>query len=177
MKDERKCTMRHFLLHDNAWPHSAAQTQDLITSFKWEQMDHTPYSPDLAPSDFHLFLHLKKFLGGKWFDYDDDLKDAVQKWLTLQAAAFYEEGIQKRVPWYDKCLNNSGEYVENGLNNVESDNNKISYETLLNFLQRNGTYFQNKPRRTRAAAVTSRILTTRAVTRRELAAWLMVHLW
>jgi len=27
-----------------------------------------PYSPDLAPSDFHLFLHLKKFLGGKRFD-------------------------------------------------------------------------------------------------------------
>ena len=65
MKDERTCTMRHFLLHDNAWPHSAAQTQDLITSFKWEQMGHPPYSPDLAPSDFHLFLHLKKFLGGK----------------------------------------------------------------------------------------------------------------
>ena len=40
-----------------------------------------------------------------------DLKDAVQKWLTSQAAAFYEEGIQKLVPRYDKCLN-GGEYVE-----------------------------------------------------------------
>jgi len=27
-------------LYDEARPHSAAQTQDLITSFKWEQMDH-----------------------------------------------------------------------------------------------------------------------------------------
>ena len=72
-----------------------------------------PYSPDLAPSDFHLFLHLKKFLGGKQFDdNDDDLKDEMQKWLTSQAAAFYEEGIQKLVPRYDKCLNNGGEYVE-----------------------------------------------------------------
>ena len=103
--------MKHFLLHDNARPHSAAQTQDLITSFKCEQMIHHPYSPDLAPSDFHLFLHLKKFLGGKWFDDDDDLKGTVQKWLTTQAAAFYEEGIQKLVPRYDKCLNNGGEYV------------------------------------------------------------------
>ena len=82
------------LLHDNARPHSAAQTQDLITSFKWEQMDHPPYSPDLAPSDYRHFLHLKNFLSGKRFDDDDDdLKDAVQKWLTSQAAAFYEEGI------------------------------------------------------------------------------------
>jgi len=53
-------------------------------------------------------------LGSKRFDddNDDDLKDAVQKWLTSQAAAFYEEGIQKLVPCYDKCLNNGGEYVE-----------------------------------------------------------------
>jgi hypothetical protein len=75
-------------------------------------MDHLPHSPDLVPSDFHLFLHLKKFLGGKRFDNDDDLKDAVQKWLTSQAPAFYEKGVQKHVPRYDKCLNNGGEYVE-----------------------------------------------------------------
>ena len=62
--------------------------------------------------DFHLFLHLKKFLGGKRFDDDDDLKDAVEKWLTSQAAALYEEGIQKLVPRYDKRHNNGGEYVE-----------------------------------------------------------------
>ena len=41
-----------------------------------------------------------------------DLKDAVQKWLTSQAATFYEEGIQKLVPRYDKNLNNGGECVE-----------------------------------------------------------------
>ena len=99
------------LLHDNALLQSSVQTQDIITSIKWEQMDHPPYSPDLAPSDYHLFLYLKKFLGGKWFD-NNDLKDTVQKWLTLQVAAFYEEGIQKLVPRYDKCLNNGGEYVE-----------------------------------------------------------------
>jgi len=35
---------------------------------------------------------------------------------------------------------------KNSLKTVESDNNKILYETLLDFLQRNGTYFLNKPR-------------------------------
>ena len=64
-KKHRMLSATILLLHDNAWPHSAAQTQDLITSFKWEQMDHPLYSPDLAPGDYHLFLHLKKFLGGK----------------------------------------------------------------------------------------------------------------
>jgi len=54
----------------------------------------------------------------------------IGKW---QAAAFYEEGIQKLVPRYDKCLNNGGELWKNSLKNVESDNNKILYETLLDF--------------------------------------------
>ena len=36
---------------------------------------------------------------------------------------------------------------KNSLKNVESDDDKILYETLLNFfLQRNGTYFLNNPR-------------------------------
>ena len=37
------------------------------------------------------------------------------------------------MPRYDKCLNNGGEYVENSLKKVESDNNKILYEALLDF--------------------------------------------
>jgi len=35
---------------------------------------------------------------------------------------------------------------ENSFKNVESDNNKMLYETILDFLQRNGTYFLNKIR-------------------------------
>jgi len=31
---------------------------------------------------------------------------------NIAGAAFYEEGIHKLVPRYDKCLNNGDEYVE-----------------------------------------------------------------
>jgi histone-lysine N-methyltransferase SETMAR len=71
-----------------------------------------PYSPDLALSDFHLFLRPKKFLAGQRFLNDDDVTEAVKKWLSSQVATFYKEGIQKLVPHYDKCLNNCGNYVE-----------------------------------------------------------------
>jgi hypothetical protein len=47
------------MLHD-----TAAATQDLIATFGWEQFDHPPYSPDVAPADFRVLLHLKTFLGG-----------------------------------------------------------------------------------------------------------------
>jgi hypothetical protein len=32
-------------LHDNARPHTASATQNLIATFGWEQFDHPPYSP------------------------------------------------------------------------------------------------------------------------------------
>ena len=48
------------LLHDNARPHSAHVTTAFL-----EKLGNPPYSPDLAPSDFQLFLHLKKHLAGK----------------------------------------------------------------------------------------------------------------
>jgi histone-lysine N-methyltransferase SETMAR len=65
------------MLYDNAHPHTAAATQDLIATFGWEQFDHAPYSPDLASSDLHVFLHLKTFLGGRPFHDDSEVKEAV----------------------------------------------------------------------------------------------------
>ncbi|XP_055941948.1 zinc finger protein 614-like [Argiope bruennichi] len=55
-------------------------------------------SPDLAPSDFHLFLHLKSFFGAQHFNDEAELKEHVTTWLKTQAATFCEEGIQKLVP-------------------------------------------------------------------------------
>ncbi|GFW83103.1 histone-lysine N-methyltransferase SETMAR [Trichonephila clavipes] len=97
------------LLHDNPRPHSAINTQNLIRSFGWEQIYHPPYSPVLTPSDFHLFRHLKVFLGGKSFDTADEVKEEVQDWLSSQAADVCDDlGIQKLVERYDKCLNKYG---------------------------------------------------------------------
>jgi len=100
------------MIHGNAHSHTAATTQNLITTFGWEQFDHPPYSPDLVPSDFHLFLHFKSFLAGQWFHDNSEAKKAVTTCFASQLASFYDEGIQKLVQHYDKCLNNGGNYVE-----------------------------------------------------------------
>jgi len=99
------------MIHDNTRPHTA--TQYLITTFCWEQFDHPPYSPHLAPSDFHLLLHLKFFLACQCFHEDSEVKEAVTTCFAYQAAAFYDEGIQKLVQRYEKCLRNGGNCVEN----------------------------------------------------------------
>ncbi|GFW98232.1 histone-lysine N-methyltransferase SETMAR [Trichonephila clavipes] len=110
--DEKIKENRFVFLHDNARPHTANVTKTLLRGFGWDVFDHPPYSPDLAPSDFQLFLHLKSFLAGKHFNNDKELKENVSNWLKTQAVTFYEEGIEKLEPRYDTCLQNSGSYVE-----------------------------------------------------------------
>ncbi|GFY25996.1 mariner Mos1 transposase [Trichonephila clavipes] len=51
------------LLQDNARPHTAVRTREVMRKFKWDEFQHPPYSPDLAPSDYHLFTAMKKWLG------------------------------------------------------------------------------------------------------------------
>jgi hypothetical protein len=65
------------MLHDKACSHIADATQDLIATFGWEQFGHTPYSPELAPGDFHVSLHLKTFLRVRQFHDDSEVKEAV----------------------------------------------------------------------------------------------------
>ena len=43
------------LLHDNAPVHKSRVAQAAIRECKFEQLNHPPYSPDLAPSDYYLF--------------------------------------------------------------------------------------------------------------------------
>jgi hypothetical protein len=101
------------MLHNNVCPHTATTTQDIIMTFGWEQFDHPSYSPDLAPRDFHVFLHLKTFLGGRRLHDDHEVKEAVNTWFPSKAASISDAGKQPLVPCYDKCLNNGGNYVKN----------------------------------------------------------------
>lgn len=49
-------------LHDNAGPHASIITRQKLLQLRWDILVHSPYSPDLAPSDFHLFRSLQNTL-------------------------------------------------------------------------------------------------------------------
>jgi transposase len=100
------------MYHDNASPHSANQTTATLRSFKWEVLQHPPYSPDLATSDFHLFGLLKRHLSGECFPDDDAVESAVRAWFQQQPKEFYAAGFQGQVKRWDKCLKLCGDYVE-----------------------------------------------------------------
>jgi histone-lysine N-methyltransferase SETMAR len=93
---------------DDARPHSAAATVNHIAIFGWELLDHTPYSPDLAPSDFHFFRTFKRTLEGGRFTTNVDVEAAVR----TQDTDFYHQWLFKLVKRWDKCIHFGGDYVE-----------------------------------------------------------------
>ena len=62
--------------------------------------------------NFHLFLHLQKYLAGEKFEDDDKVQEEVVTRFKGQAADFYDSGIRKLVPRLNKFLDNAGDYVE-----------------------------------------------------------------
>ena len=59
-----------------------------IHDFKLELVPYPPYSPDLAPSDFHLFPQMKKVLTDRHFASDDDIVAAVKEFLKSRTRVF-----------------------------------------------------------------------------------------
>jgi hypothetical protein len=100
------------LLHDNARPHTANRTRELLRRCNCEVLDHPPYSLDLTPSDFHLFGPLKKHLGGRSFATDGEVQQAAMFWLQALDTDFFYAGIDALVYQWDKCLGKYGDYVE-----------------------------------------------------------------
>jgi histone-lysine N-methyltransferase SETMAR len=85
------------LFHDNAHPHTAVCTCALLEHFNWELFDHPSCSPDLAPSDSHLFTYLKNWLGLQCFSNNEELMKEVKTWLSSQAADFLDTGVQNLI--------------------------------------------------------------------------------
>jgi transposase len=64
------------LIRDNVRQHTAARTRALLEHFNWDLFGHPPYSPDLAPSNYHLFTYLKNWLGSQHFNNEELMEGA-----------------------------------------------------------------------------------------------------
>ena len=81
---------------------------DALEMLKFEVLSHPPYSPDLAPSNFHFFPHLK----GTHFTSVDEVKQAVTSWIKQRTPEFFIDDMRKLVLRWEKCIERQGDYVE-----------------------------------------------------------------
>ena len=86
MRDKRP-GLNIIILHDNA--HLTSET---IDKMGWEVLPHPSYSPDLAPSDYHLFEFVKDQLCGQHYETTEANQKAVRQCLRLAGTEFYRRG-------------------------------------------------------------------------------------
>jgi len=103
---------RGLFLHNNAPAHWALATQKKLAYLGFRCLYHPPYSPDLAPSEYHLFPGLKIQLKGCHFLSNAEVIAAVETRLNGQPSEFFWSGLQKLEQRAKKCIELCEEYVE-----------------------------------------------------------------
>jgi hypothetical protein len=71
-------TMVSMLEYRKVWARWVPQ-MEYIVNLGWTIVPHPPHSPDLAPSDFHLFGPMKDGLYGQHFPSYDAIVRAVKQ--------------------------------------------------------------------------------------------------
>ena len=96
LKEKRrgKITKGVLFLHDNAPAHRALSNQKKLACLGCQSLDHPPYSPDLAPSDYQLFPGLKKQLKGLNFSSDAEIIAAAENCLDGQLSELFLSCLQ-----------------------------------------------------------------------------------
>ena len=114
LKDKRsQYNERHdkvILQHDNARPH-VAKVKTYLETLKWEVLPHPPYSPDVAPSDYHLFRSMAHGLADHFRSYEE-VKNWIASWIASKDDQFFRRGIRTLPERWEKVVASDGQYFE-----------------------------------------------------------------
>lgn len=98
------------LLHDNARPHVSKQTKDVIAGLGWEVLNHPPYSPDISPTDYHLFRSMAHSLAGQSFGSVGEVLVFLKDYFASKPLDFYQRGIDLLTIRWQKVVDAQGDY-------------------------------------------------------------------
>ena len=68
--------------------HTVKLVHDSLEALSREVLPHTPYSPDLTPSDCHLFASMGHALAGQLFGWYEDVKKWTDEWFATKGENF-----------------------------------------------------------------------------------------
>ncbi|KAG5325201.1 LAMA1 protein, partial [Pseudoatta argentina] len=100
------------LLHDNARPHVAKPVKTYLETLKWEVLPHPPYSPDIAPSNFHLFRSMAHGLADRRFHSYEEAQKWIDSWIASKDMSFFRRGIHVLPERWEKVVSSDGQYFK-----------------------------------------------------------------
>ena len=102
---------RNYFLHDNARPHVAKSTRQKLLSIGWITIPHPPYSPDLTPTDYHLYRSLSNYLREKKFNDESQIKMDLLNFFDQKAQDFCGSGILSLAERWQQVIDSNGAYI------------------------------------------------------------------
>jgi histone-lysine N-methyltransferase SETMAR len=88
------CKGKKFTFHQDSAPaHKSVLAMGKLRDLHYESLEHPPYSPDVAPSDFSLFPNLKLFLAGQRFSSNEEAIAAVEGYFADLTKNHYRDRI------------------------------------------------------------------------------------
>ena len=111
-KRQGKLLAGMLLLHDNSPVHMSAKSQAAIRQCGFQQLNHPPYSPDLAPSDYFLFRVMKKSLRGNDFQAMKKSRRQSRPGLKSSQKIFFSRWIKSLQQKWAKCIELLVDYIE-----------------------------------------------------------------
>ena len=79
--------------HDNARPHISLVIRQKLRYLGWEVLMSPPYSPNLAPSDCHLFRSLKNSLNRVKLAAKEAWENHLVQFFAQKSQKIYSDGI------------------------------------------------------------------------------------
>lgn len=100
------------LLHDNAPSHRSTLVTDFLTKNGILTINHSPYSPDLAPCDFYLFGKLHLAMKGKRYKDIEDIQSSSTDILKSIPINELQKSFDNLIVRAKHCIESEGEYFE-----------------------------------------------------------------
>lgn len=96
--------------HDNARPHVSTVVRQKLLELGWTVIPQPPYSPDTAPTDYHLFRSLQHELEEKRFQDEEELKTFLDDFFKSKPQEFYRAGIEDLPKRWRQIVDQNGAY-------------------------------------------------------------------
>lgn len=100
------------LLHDNAPSHRSRIVSELLIKNHIIALQHSPYSPDLAPCDYYLFPKLHLTMKGKRHESIEAIESAVTDVLKTIPKKDIEKSFDNLLERANLCIGAEGEYID-----------------------------------------------------------------
>lgn len=97
-------------MQQNAPAHKSHVFMQTILDLGFQLLEHLPFSPDMASSDYHVFLQLKESLKSHKFSFNEEMIEAVEAWFVEQDKNFFLKGLEAVQLCCNKSIQLRGKY-------------------------------------------------------------------